>query len=496
MEDGRAAMDHEFIPRNTMAYLVDGNHDVRKKARNAISQAVRKFIQSAEEAGEAREKCRDAVRRFIAIMQANFMDNAIPEYRVGGLIGLASAAIALDKYLDDHAEVFIKLELPYFTDQDSTVRYYACELCCDEDGDVRQSLQLMNRLLRDIVLDSGSQAVEMAVDLIAGRMYITNAFVRILLGRAGCVGALPHGVPLALQGDLRNEGQGRQRRPLQGRAGQHAEHRIRREKGQHSVGPRDRVPSTSDYSLCGLGTKGAALRVQEGFPLLLRAIVLLIADKNGGWSGELRHDSVSDISTSAQEANKHLFRATKEQRTISNVERVTIELTGILDTSVSHVVMLTALQWLALLLELKPRVMQDTVPAVTKAVVSCFRHGDSELVTEATLKAIVLVLELGTEHFTLVSQQLLDLFRGDDSLLEERGYRIIINVCKQIGFEKFYKITSECLALETDGHFLQRIVYTLNWTLMTSDDAKEMRKRLLTAEGDALGTQLQKCWLV
>lgn len=87
---------HEFLPENAFAYLVDGNADFRRRALNAIAQSIRLFIQNAGEGEEAENKTREAVNRFLDLMKARFLENPSPSYRIGGLIGLASAALALD----------------------------------------------------------------------------------------------------------------------------------------------------------------------------------------------------------------------------------------------------------------------------------------------------------------------------------------------------------------------------------------------------------------
>ncbi|CDR93928.1 hypothetical protein, conserved [Babesia bigemina] len=555
-----AAGRHEFLPENTPSYLVDGNPEFRKRARNTISQAVRKFIKDAQEQDGRHEICQEAVGRFLELMRLRFLDNAIPEHRIGGLIGLAAAAIALEEYLDDHADAFIHVALPYFTDQDSAVRYYACEslfnifkkapdavtrnfseifdgvckLCCDIDDDVRQTSELMSRLVKDIILQNGNHTVEMVVNLVASRMHVTNSFVRMLLWKRltdivdnsaqrgaeyvitnsrihedADVDMLEH-LPKLYIGLLNMLVDSNKLvmmhvscmglRDVRGGAELCLAEFLSLFKKTFAT--KTNIVNEALFKAVLINTKRseyivkknnigwirelACLQPQlihfEGFPQLLRAVIMSIADQN------------ADVSACAQEANKQLFMTAKEQRSVSNVKQITKELTEIVELPVTHVVMLTVLQWLTLLLELKPRVMKDALPVVTRAIVLCFKQSDSEPIMEATLKAIILVVELGEQNFELVSQHLLELFKSDDALLEERGNRIIINVCKQIGFEKFYKITAECLALYAEADFLRRIVHTLNWTLLTSEDARTMRKLLLTAEGESLGTLLQKCW--
>lgn len=520
---------HEFLPENAFAYLVDGNADFRRRALNAIAQSIRLFIQNAGEGEEAENKTREAVNRFLDLMKARFLENPSPSYRIGGLIGLASAALALDDYLHEHADDFIKIALPYFYDQDATVRYYACEslynifkkarkgvvrcfpdifdsickICCDVDEDVKQTSQFINRLLRDIILEE-NPPVGMVIDLIAGRLCITNSCVRLLMiswimtiNSIPSVNVMAY-LPKVYIGlfnmliDSNKDVRGAAelclaefltvfKKTYISKTGIVNEDlfRVILLNNQRNEYP---IKKTNIIWVKELAHLQPQVIHFDGFPLFLKTVVMSIADQN------------ADVSTIAQEANKQLFLTAKEDKTVSKVEQITEELTEILENTGNQVVMVTILQWLTLLLELKPRIMNQTVPIVSKAVMTCFKQSDSELILEATLKAMTLVLELGNEHFELISQHLVELFKADEALLEERGNAIIINVCIQVGFEKFYKVTTECLMRDSDEDFLRRIVHALNWTLMTSDDAIQLRQYLLTAEGDALGTQLQKCW--
>lgn len=50
-----------------------------------------------------------------------------PSFSQGGLIGLAAATVGLANHHDAYLAVIVPPVLRSFTDQDSRVRYYACE---------------------------------------------------------------------------------------------------------------------------------------------------------------------------------------------------------------------------------------------------------------------------------------------------------------------------------------------------------------------------------
>lgn len=524
----RNTRKHEFLPESSFSYLVEGSVEIRKKALNGITQGVRLYKQSIEGDGYA-EKLRDAVQRFIELLKGQLLENPSPSYRIGGLIGLASAALALDDDLNEYVDEFIKTALPFFSDQDATVRYYTCEslynifkkaqqgvvrcfpdifngickICCDVDEDVKQTSQFINRLIRDIVVEENISA-ELVINLIASRMNITNAHLRLLLiSWIMTVNCMPginvmEYLPKVYIGcfnmlvDSNKDVRGAAELCL-------AEFLAAFKKTYASkveivneelfkvilLNSQRNDPVVKKTNI--LWVKELALLQPQvvhfdGFPLFLKSIILSIADVN------------TNVSTIAQEANTQLYLTVKEGMSVAKVDKITQELTEVLVESDNQVVMLTILQWLTLLLTLKPRIMMAAVPQVTKAITLCFKKSNSDLIMEETLKAITLLLELGDDNYDLLSKYLVDLFMEDKGFLEERGGSIIINVCKQTGFEKFYKITTECLSQYKDQEFLLRVVHTLNWTLLTSEGARDFRNFLLTEKGDELGSQLQRCW--
>lgn len=148
-------------------------------------------------------------------MQGALIDLLVDEYalspqanhRKGGLIGLAAATVGLGA---DHA-LFLKKILPpvlhSFNDQDSRVRYYACEalyniakvarggivpffndvfdalckLSGDSDPNVQNAAHLLDRLVKDIVTESTSFSVEAFIPLLKERLAVLNPYVRQFL---------------------------------------------------------------------------------------------------------------------------------------------------------------------------------------------------------------------------------------------------------------------------------------------------------------------------
>lgn len=122
----------------------------------------------------------------------------------GGLIGLAGMATALAQESGQHVQDLIPPVLGCLSDPDSRVRYYACEalyniakahrarilpyfnelfdalatLAGDPDKDVRNGGELLDRLVKDIVLESASFNIAAFIPLLKERIYAHNPFVR------------------------------------------------------------------------------------------------------------------------------------------------------------------------------------------------------------------------------------------------------------------------------------------------------------------------------
>src|SRR5438094_10119452 len=67
------------------------------------------------------------IRKLLKILGQDFTLSHNSNSRKGGLIGLAAMAIALGKESGQFVEELIRPMLSCFVDQDSRVRYYACE---------------------------------------------------------------------------------------------------------------------------------------------------------------------------------------------------------------------------------------------------------------------------------------------------------------------------------------------------------------------------------
>ncbi|EPX72359.1 vacuolar protein [Schizosaccharomyces octosporus yFS286] len=150
-------------------------YDKRKSTAYELERVVRQYLEKDET---------DKVQDVINELADNFIysptkgSNAV----FGGLIGLAAVAIALGPKIDRYMESIIMPVLYCFNDSDSKIRYYACEsmynigkvakgevfrffnlmfdvLCklfADTEITVKNGAELLDRLVKDIVIQQAS----------------------------------------------------------------------------------------------------------------------------------------------------------------------------------------------------------------------------------------------------------------------------------------------------------------------------------------------------
>ncbi|CAH1116528.1 unnamed protein product [Phaedon cochleariae] len=175
--------------------LHDKLYDRRKTAALEIEKMVKEFA-VVNNTGQ--------IKRLLKVLGQDFSLSQNPHARKGGLIGLAAIAIALGKETELYADELIKPILGCMVDQDSLVRYYASEslynvvkvsrgavlphfsaifnslskIATDPDQNVKNASELLDRLLKDIVVESTSFDLDGFIPLLRERIYTKNAFSR------------------------------------------------------------------------------------------------------------------------------------------------------------------------------------------------------------------------------------------------------------------------------------------------------------------------------
>ncbi|KAF9426961.1 hypothetical protein BGZ94_005732 [Podila epigama] len=148
--------------------LSDKLYDKRKGAALEVERVIREYVLAGD---------RTKIKLTITALVADFVYSVSPNARNGGLIGLAATSISLAGQVSQYLETIVPPVLLCFGDQDSRVRYYACEsmyniakvargsilryfnelfdamskLYADSELSVKNGAELLDRLVKDIV---------------------------------------------------------------------------------------------------------------------------------------------------------------------------------------------------------------------------------------------------------------------------------------------------------------------------------------------------------
>ncbi|PAV80574.1 hypothetical protein WR25_19116 [Diploscapter pachys] len=188
--EGSKMSENQYAPLSPalVKQLTDKLYEKRKAAALEIERQVRDLYASNQ---------LTQLDKLLAVLSELAMAGN-PHTRKGGLIGLAAAAIAMGKHASAYARQLLEPALTCFSDTDLRVRYYACEslynickickqgilphfeqifdvlwrLSADTDQNVRGGAELLDRLIMDIVVSSDNFDVAHLMSLIREKIYI------------------------------------------------------------------------------------------------------------------------------------------------------------------------------------------------------------------------------------------------------------------------------------------------------------------------------------
>ena len=198
-----------MLPSSTVRNLGQKEYEKRKQAALEVENMVR-------ELREARET--DKITQVILQLVTDLAESPVSNVRKGALHALAGTAIGLRTEATDHLQTLLPPVLASFADQDARVRYYGCEalyniakvarsgcvphfnaifdglfkLSADTDTQVQNGMQLLDRLMKDIVTESDHFGVDAFMPMMGERIYVVNPFSRqFLVGWIATLDSVP-----------------------------------------------------------------------------------------------------------------------------------------------------------------------------------------------------------------------------------------------------------------------------------------------------------------
>ncbi|KAH1140781.1 hypothetical protein AAZX31_05G223800 [Glycine max] len=506
-----------LIPAAVLRNLADKLYEKRKNAALDIEGIVKQLAAAGDH---------DKITAVINLLTTEFTYSPQANHRKGGLIGLAAATVGLTSEAAQHLEQIVPPVLNSFSDQDSKVRYYACEalyniakvvrgdfiiffnqifdalckLSADSDANVQSAAHLLDRLVKDIVTESDQFSIEEFIPLLRERMNVLNPYVRqFLVGWITVLDSVPDIDMLGFLPDF-----------LDGLFNMLSDssHEIRQQadtalseflkeiKNSPSVdygrmtqilvqraGSPDEFTRLTAITWINEFVKLGGDQLVPYYADILGAILPCIADKE------------EKIRVVARETNEEL-RALKADPAEAFDVGAILSIARRQLSSELEATRIEALHWISTLLNnYRTEVLQflnDIFDTLLKAL------------SDPSDEVVLVVLDVhaciakDSQHFRQLVVFLVHNFRVDNSLLEKRGPLIIRRLCVLLNAERVYRELSTILEGESDLDFASIMVQALNLILLTSLELSEIRdllkQSLVNPAGKDLYVSLYASW--
>ncbi|KAM0936100.1 putative vacuole morphology and inheritance protein [Dioscorea sansibarensis] len=510
-------MADAIIPTFVLRNLADKLYEKRKNAALEIEGIVKQLAMAGEH---------DKITAIINLLTTEFTFSPQANHRKGGLIGLAAATVGLTSEAAQHLEQIVPPVLTSFLDQDSRVRYYACEalyniakvvrgefivyfnqifdalckLSADSDANVQSAAHLLDRLVKDIVTESDQFSIEEFIPLLRERMNVLNPYVRqFLVGWITVLDSVPDidmlgFLPDFLDGlfnmlsdsshEIRQQADSALSEFLQEIKnspnvdyGRMAEILVQR------AGSPDEFTRLTAITWINEFVKLGGEQLVPYYADILGAILPCISDKE------------EKIRVVARETNEELRSIRADPGEAFDIEAI-LSIARRELTSEWEATRIEALHWIATLLARHRAEVISYLNDIFSSLLSALSDPSDEVV--------LLVLEVhaciakDAPHFRHLVVFLIRNFRSDHSLLEKRGALIVRRLCVLLDAERVYREFSTILEGEDDLDFASIMVQALNLILLTSSELADLRallkQSLVNVAGKDLFISLYASW--
>ncbi|OTF74441.1 VAC14-like protein [Euroglyphus maynei] len=427
------------------------------------------------------------IRKLIKYLVENFIDNSAVNSKIGGLIAVSSVAIALDKnaklYLDD----IVKSIFVCTYDCQRDVKYRALEslynvaksvrseiliylddifniiirLGEDTDASIREASLLMDKLIKDIVIENPCFNIPSFVGLIRERIYVLAPNTRkLILSWISFLDSLPDIDLLSIS----------------------AKH------------------ITKMFII--LGNKNDLL---QNSPHIL-AVILPCLSYPRAENEEFDTDNFQKKNTDlAKSINENLMNLVTNSKSYDNVRETDVEHLNSMDKYDEPFKISKILIVLLNELELGSKTSPQTKMAILEWIYQIYDHlkieidehlekklfkillttlcDSSDNVVLLDLKVFCKIIfkysngENEKENYRKLIKPLIDLFHKNPIILQDRGSFIICRLCHDLDAQQLY-ITFSNILLEYDHKYICSMVYILNTILLTSKELTTVRNDL------------------
>ncbi|XP_049544811.1 protein VAC14 homolog isoform X2 [Anopheles darlingi] len=532
-------MENAFAPISEACVkaLSDKTYDKRKMAALEIEKMVTDFNA---------KKNMTQVKRIIDVLSKDFVRSNDLNKKKGGLIALAATSIALGKETERFIEDIVNPILNCLIDSDMRVRYFASEslynvvkvsrgsvlpffpslfnalsrLVIDPDQNIKNGSEILDRLLKDIVIES-SQTFDLDafIPLVRERIMVKSSFARqFIISWISVLNAVPeinmvmylpeilHGLFQMLEDPLPEI-----QRMCESLLAQFLKI-IKADPGAADIPKMTNVLIVQAQSNNTLIQFYAINWIKE-FVQLYRGEILQFA--SGIFTAILpclafESDAKKSIKDCANAVNLHLLELVSgvgedKQRNLSFLELNSVM--EVLRQYLVHSPVPTKIAVLKWVHHLFTEVHDEMSEHANKLFPVLLRDCLSDSSDEVVLQAIVVLAEIVNSatvqgnyyykpQYRTFLGELLSLFSDNNAFLEKRGTLIIRQLCRLLNAEYIYRTFAEILLREPTG-LATTMVRTLNMILLTTSDLFDLRNMLRdirNQQSASLFDCLYRCW--
>uniref|UniRef100_A0A6A7GC16 Protein VAC14 homolog n=1 Tax=Hirondellea gigas TaxID=1518452 RepID=A0A6A7GC16_9CRUS len=491
----------ETLPQAIFRNLGDRSYEKRKTAALEIEKLIKDYNGTKDQ--------KKHIVAIITMLRDEFIESTQANQRKGGLIGLAATSIGLMKDTSAYLETILPPVLGLLKDQESRVRYYACEslynitkvtrgdvlrffnqifdgLCtlyADVDIDVKNGAQLLDRLIKDVVTECDAFDVEKFIPLLRERIRIKNPFIRqLMVGWITVLDAVPDidmlaYLPQFLGGlfDMLSDAQ----KDIRQQANSALAEFLReiRDSKHLVLGPMIMIL----VDQCRAPDKPAICRVTalqwmyEFIELGQTKLLPYYADMLGAVLHCISSEKEQIIRKHGERTNHALIKLVKDTNESFEVSALLEKLISQLSSPFVPTRM-ASLAWISMLLKKVPKNVLNSIEQLYPVLLRSLSDSDINVV-HSDLEVLSRIA-LHDQHFTEVLKRLLKLFCEHRDLLASRGSVIIQRLSVLLDGEKIYRAMASILQEEEDSNFASIMVQTLNLILLTSSELFRLRTML------------------
>ncbi|XP_011352646.1 protein VAC14 homolog isoform X2 [Ooceraea biroi] len=524
--------------------LNDKLYEKRKPAAVEIEKMVKEF---------AAHNNTVQIKRLLKVLGQDFATSQNPHTRKGGLIGLAAIAVGLGKDTGQYIEDLIHPILACFCDADLRVRYYACEslynvvkvargavlpqftdifaalskLACDSEQNIKNATELLDRLMKDIVTESGLFDLVGFMPLLRERIYTKNPFGRqFVISWVSVLAAVPNMdfiifLPEILDGLFRilEDPTPEIKKVTDTVLGEFL-------RSIKSNSARVDFPAMINILIMHAQSTDELLQltaitwikefVQLSGPLMLPYMsgILVAVLPCLAYDGDTR----KSIKETATQVNANLMKLIimenteipnkkqdnntdstrdKDDITQSGSLAESLDLASVVEVLTKHLLYISVqtkvavLKWMHHLFINIPHKMFNHTEDLFVILMKSLSDTSDEVVQQTLVVMAEIISSKSPEavtadpdgkmqnkYFTKFIINLLRLFSTDRHLLEERGAFIIRELCVLLSAEDIYKTLAKILLEEQNLSFACTMIQTLNVILLTSSELFDLRNKL------------------